>query len=915
MPLDEKVQNLENAVTQADEDMDKLINLSKQRIDLDNKQIAYQRTMQGAYQQQITDVLNELHKYGFQTNGNQITNLNHAKDITGDNASKVDELLGKYQTAYQNFSEATKKIDELQTDIWQQGKNQQDYNNTKDQKMVEKLQRELELVTTAIDNQKNILEREGNSLEDSDYRMKLKNNSDQIYAKSEAVQQLLAEFNQLSVANFVGTKDADNAKNLADSLSQIRDAIMENLDSIDELKKSIRDIQLNSIIESLSKYTDNLSNSIDRLKNNVTNLQDGLLSGTSYNDLMSSNFDVVNLNQKSAYEKSVADKISLERQLDNALDQFARKNVDRTAQVANDQLQIEAQKYNDMLSMAINYARGTRNEVGAIDVKYNVSVESDKIEVPNLTHNQEYVQSSIAYQKKMNELKAEYNRLMGKANTAEQKEAINSEMIYKQLELQEKVYKSMIVADQKAINDLREQAKNPDMTTEQLKTITDQITEYEKNVIDAQNSIKDAVKNRFEYEKSLIDKQIDEYKRASDTISTLVSIADTLHLEGSTQAAIINQQYASTYREYNNYLDLLQRLRNELSGYEKNSYEYNQLKAMIDEYQTSLDSTMSSLMDISKNEFGQTLDSIQKEFEKSVNKGMTADQAKFDQDVWYNPMQKELRLEEMRLKIVELEDKTVEKRIAALDAQERMSKAEADYVDKQLDLALAQQKLDNTINKKDVRYLEKDKDGKFNWTYIADQANVEEAQRAVNSAKQALEESKISNRNDYIQKVSETINSIKDGSINQEEARKRLEQLNDSYKFILKDIPTFDIAKVEDIIKAYNDYEKKNSDIINDYKRSVKPEVTQGYETIVKGFGDQFKAVSKDLGEIFGKQLREALNLPSGIRNAYGDGNDKSLVINGDLKLELPNVKDANDFAEALKTLPQVAKQYATKKM
>lgn len=914
LPLDEKVQNLENAVTQADEDMDKLINLSKQRIDLDNKQIAYQRTMQGAYQQQITDVLNELHKYGFQTNGNQITNLNHAKDITGDNASKVDELLGKYQTAYQNFSEATKKIDELQTDIWQQGKNQQDYNNTKDQKMVEKLQRELELVTTAIDNQKNILEREGNSLEDSDYRMKLKNNSDQIYAKSEAVQQLLAEFNQLSVANFVGTKDADNAKNLADSLSQIRDAIMENLDSIDELKKSIRDIQLNSIIESLSKYTDNLSNSIDRLKNNVTNLQDGLLSGTSYNDLMSSNFDVVNLNQKSAYEKSVADKISLERQLDSALDQFARKNVDRTAQVANDQLQIEAQKYNDMLSMAINYARGARNEVGAIDVKYNVSVESDKIEVPNLTHNQEYVQSSIAYQKEMNELKAEYNRLMGEANTAEQKEAINSEMIYKQLELQEKVYKSMIEADQKAINDLREQAKNPDMTTEQLKTITDQITEYEKNVIDAQNSIKDAVKNRFEYEKSLIDKQIDEYKRASDTISTLVSIADTLHLEGSTQAAIINQQYASTYREYNNYLDLLQRLRSELSGYEKNSYEYNQLKAMIDEYQTSLDSTMSSLMDISKNEFGQTLDSIQKEFEKSVNKGMTADQAKFDQDVWYNPMQKELRLEEMRLKIVELEDKTVEKRIAALDAQERMSKAEADYVDKQLDLALAQQKLDNTINKKDVRYLEKDKDGKFNWTYIADQANVEEAQRAVNSAKQALEESKISNRNDYIQKVTETINSIKDGSINQKEARKRLEQLNDSYKFILKDIPTFDIAKVEDIIKAYNDYEKKNGDIINDYKRNVKPEVTQGYETIVKGFGDQFKAVSKDLGEIFGKQLREALNLPNGIRNAYGDGNDKSVHIDT-INLELPNVKDANDFAEALKTLPQVAKQYATKKM
>lgn len=914
LPLDEQVNKLEGAVTQADDNMDKLIDLARQRIDLDNRQIAYQKTMQSAYQQQITDMINELHKYGFQNNGNQITNLNHAKDITGDNASKVDELLGKYQSAYQNFSQATQKIQELQTDVWQQGKNQEDYRNTKDQKMVENLQRELELINTSIENQKNILDRENDSLTDNDYRMKLKNSSDQIYSKSDAVQQLLAEFNKLSLTNFVGTKDADNAKNLADSLSSIKDSIMENLDAIDELKTSIRDIKLNALIDNVDKIADNLSNSVDRLKNNVTNLQDGLLSGTTYSDLISSDLDVVNLNQKGAYEKGVEDKIRLERELDSVLDQFARKNVDRTAQVANEQLQIEAQKYNQMLSMATSYARGTRWESSKIQANYNATTESDQIEVSGITHNQEYVKASIEYQKQLNELKGRYNEQMSNADSAETKQLINQRLVYEQLMLQEKVYGTMIETDKQAIAELRKQFNDPDMNSEQLKTISDKITEYENNIMDAQNNIKEAVKSRYDYEKTLLDKEIDDYQRLSDTMSNLVTIADALHLNGETQASIINQQYEATYLQYNNYLDILARLREERSKFEKGSYEWNQLNSMIQEYQPSLESIVTSLLEVNKNEFEQKLSSVQEYFEKNVNEGKTADQAKFDQDVWYNPVQKELRLEEMRLKIVELEDKTVEKRIAALDAQERMSKAEADYVDKQLDLALAEQKLNNTINKKDVRYLEKDENGKFNWTYIADQDQVDAARQEVNKAKQEIEDAKISNRNDYIEKVEKIVSDIKDGAYDQSEARSRLEQLNNSYKFILKDIPTFDISKVEDILKAYNDYEQRNKDIMNDYRRNDNISNKAGYKEIIDGFGEQFKMVSKDLGEIFGKQLHDALSLPNGIRNAYGNGTDNSLTINGDLKVELPDVTNVDEFAKAIATLPQVARQKATSK-
>ena len=81
---------------------------------------------------------------------------------------------------------------------------------------------------------------------------------------------------------------------------------------------------------------------------------------------------------------------------------------------------------------------------------------------------------------------------------------------------------------------------------------------------------------------------------------------------------------------------------------------------------------------------------------------------------------------------------------------------------------------------------------------------------------------------------------------------------------------------------------------------------------MMKEFAEQFKAVSADLGEIFGKEIRDALKAPNGLLANTNNGSG-SMVIQH-LNLELPNVSNAQDFAEALKTLPQVARQYVTTK-
>lgn len=911
LPLDEQINKLENTVTQADEDMDKLISVAKQRIDVDNRQIAYQKQMQAAYQQEVTDMINKLHGFGFQSNGNRITNLGHAKDIKGDNASKVDEYLGKYQTAYQNLSEATKTIQDLQTDIWQQGKNQEDYRNTKDQKMVEKLQRSLEILNTVVENHKSIMERYAESLTDLDYVMKNKNNANQIMTKSEDVYQLMQKFNELSKANFVGTKEADNAQNLYESLQSIRDSVMENLDAIEELKKSMRDNQIAAVADNLARYTDNLNDSIDRLKNNVTNLEDGLLSGTDYTDLISSSFDVASFDQRTAYEKNVEDRVALEKQFDAALDAFAKKNVDRTAQVANKELQINFQKYNELAKMAQDFANKTLTSIEPIRVQFESKGSASDIDIPGITRNKEYQKTSEEYQKRMNALKEEYANKLARANTASAKEALNQEMVYKQLNLQEQVLKEEISADQKAIATLQQMAKDPSMNSEQLKNIKDQIKEYTDNAIEAQNNIKDAIKQRFEYEKQLIDQTLDKYQRMSETVSNLVTIADALNLDGATQARLIGRQIDADMDRYDLYLGKIAKIRQEMSQYEKGSFEYNQLSEMVEGYQADLESLIATLLDETRTQFKKSLDENMKAVQRNTYGGKTMDQAKFDQDLWYTRSQKELRIEEMRLKITELEDKTIDKKIGALDRQERLSKAEADYVDKQLDLALAQQKLNNALHKRDVQTITKTADGRFQNTYVYDQAQVDDARKEVNTDKQQLEDLKQSEINDFNTKFKEIIDAMTDGSVNQDEAKREIRDLAKSKEFVLGDIKGFDPSLLEKPIEAYNKFVETNRDILNRASGNSTISSNNNYQDLMKGFTEQFKAVSKDLGEIFGKELKTILYRPENAGFIGGTTNSLSIQ---NMTVTLPNVRDIDEFREALNTLPQVAAQKATSK-
>ena len=916
LPLDEQASKLENAVTQADEDMNKLINIARQKIDLDRKQLAYQNEMRGAYQNQLNDVMGKLRGYGFRTNGNQITNLDIAKNFKGDKASKVDELLSTYQNVYQNLSDVTKKIDELNTDIWQQNKNIQDYQEEIESQAIEKAQRELEMVQRSVEYSKNLADRVIDSLSEKDYAMKLGFSAKEINEQSAGLEKLIGQFNKLSAMTF---SKKEQAEKIEDSLNDLRQTILDTADSVLELQNNMKQAEIDQYTENLTSFTDTINNNIDRLKSNVQQLQDGLLSGTTFDDLLSSNLSVTDFEQQSALSRQMQQRIDLEKQLDSAMDAFAKKNVDRQNNVAAAQLKVEQNKYAQMLNLAKDYAKGYVGEINTKFATYATSTGQanlNDITIGGGQRSVEYTKAMVKYQDELVKLREEYNKQLKAAANDEQRSRINQKFAVQQMDMQRELYQQIINSNLQAIDDMQKKLKTEDLTTEQRQTLKESIAQYEKDNIDAQNNIKDIIKERFEYENTLIQDQLDKYQKVTDTVSNLVTLAKTLQMQPATQAKLLEQQYKAIEKQYNTYIALANKLREQQSGYGVNSFEWNTLQKQIDEMDSRVNQSIADLLEASRSQFENTMEATSKEFEKSINGGRTADRTKFEDDIWIDGVSKQLKLEQLRQKSIELENEVVKKRIEALDAQSRMSKIQADYVDKQIDVLNAQQALDNTLGKRDTKVLTQGEDGKFNWTYMANQDDVDTARENLTQAKVDMEDYKKQMKSQFVDAVEKVIDGAKTGELNIDEVKTRLQQLQDAYGVgILDDIPEYNAGQLENIIQQYTDYVNRNKDILGKYGDSKAVGSLTGYQEILQGFTDQFKVVGKEISEMFGQQLRDALKLDPNLSPRIPNAPTQTLsMVIQHQTLEFPNVTDPTGFEEAIKNLPQIAKQQVQSK-
>lgn len=895
---------ISNDLTKVKDDVAKQIPLYKQQISSLNQQISVQRSLQKATTSERSSLLNQLRKYGFRANGSgEITNLSHASALKGTSAKNAEEILNKYNTAMSSLTSISSKIADLQQQQWTINESIATANETlklaKIDSDIAKITAKMQVITNNID----LISKKAGYISDTDFGLKTAADYDGIQVATDAIGQLISQFRALSQ---VQTKTTDEGTKYQSELSSLQSQILTAADAIITYRESINSIKVARIGNDFSKFFTQVKSQIAALDNNITNLKDGLLSGTDFSDLNTSNLTVLDFNQASGLEKYQQDRLKLEANLDEAMANFTSKNVTREKDAAKTVLSIKADEYSALTNMAKAYSNGQKtdftNYIPTLD--YKMADTGSNTETLN-ANEKNMIQTTKKYEQELDQLKASYESMMNSANSYEEKQAVNNQFIMDQLSMQQQMYEANIESYKDAIKQTQALLNDDTLTSAQRDTLDSQISDYEQSITDAQNSIKTSIKSRFDYEFSLISELTNKYKEQTTELTSLQTMAKTMGFGSDANLQMSSLVYAGKQSEYNAMSAVYQKLLNEQSQFEEGSYEWKQFETQIESARTSLSSMTNDLLSANKDVFTNQLDIMKASLEKGMLDGMTSDEYKTSTEYWLTGVQKEIELEKLRRSAAEAEDTAMQAKVRALDAQSKVSAQETGYLEKQIAYQKAKNELLQSQDRK-TKTIVQNKDGSYDWQYVVDQKTIDSQEEAVETAKNDLAKYRETARTDYVTKLSAILDTAKNGDLSANDLKSKISDLNDTYSPVLDDIPDVHLGDATDISGAYQDYLDKNQAIIGTYGSDTGTMSSDGYQTLVNGFQESFQNISSQLGDIFGKAFNNVL-----YKGTLADGTQVGggVVVNGGLDLSFPNITDPNELQNALTQLPQAINQ------
>ena len=907
LPLERSMDDLEIAITKAKENYEKLIPLYKEQISLLDKQIAYQNSMKNETQSELNDILSQLRGKGFTTSGNQVTNLSRAKSFTGDGATEVEELLNKWKTLYESLDTINGKINSLSKSKWDTENDIKDAKVSQEQEKIEKHLKKTEALLTSIQNHMSIMSKKESLVSDADVELKLTVQEESSNEAKKNITSLIDEFNRLSATTI---EYEENASDVQSQLESLKSEILSNADSVVEYRESMNQLKIDRLVNDYAKFNETIQRNTSLLENNIEALKEGLVSGTKFGDLESSDLGGLTFNRINSLNKQYQDRLQLEAKLDSALDAFAKRNVDRAKDVANAQLQIEKSKYQEFLKMSSDYSNGKTPSYNQVGGSFDLGTSS----IENNPNNKEY-NNWLDKMKKINEqyvrefssMRDEFDKNMSQATTKSQKDALTNKLIVDQLKLQEKIQSDIIKLNKEAIAQTQKQLKNGDLTTEQREQLEQSILDYKDSSIEAQQVIRDSIQSRFELEFDAMDKLSEKAEKYSDHIKHLLDISDLLNSSPDSRQPLVDKIYEAKANEYNTAKKSLESLIKQQKEFEEGSLEWNILQEKIEDVDKSLKDLTVGLLEANKDILSNKLASEIDKITKGALGGKTLDDWKTFDGRWMTGIEKEIELEKIRRRLLEIEDKTLQGKMEYLDKQEAISKKDLEYLDKQTKVLELQNKLSNLDKERTVQTLVKNDDGTYDWQYVADQTEIDKAKDELLEAEKDLELFRREQQANYIEDMQKAIDKAKDGGFESTEAlQKELEDIRKAYGAILNDIPDFNMGSIEEILSAYDKFLEENGAIIDDaLNSSSNKEFEKKLEKVGTMFETSFKNIAEDLGKIIGDSLKEALQLAG---NARTVDNGQVYTIQN-MELSFPNVSDTTGFEDVLLDLPQVTIQ------
>ncbi len=907
--LEGVMQSLERAITLAKDNQDKLISIYEKQISV-NKQ---QQSNLGVYRSQkdseVNSVLGSLKKYGFRVNtkDNSISNLGHAKDLKGTSAEKANELLSRWHSLVGEITSINGQIKDLDLALV----------DLADKKKLASIQKEfdgwkktltrVDTTLTSITNSATQHEMRIGYVDPSDKELAMYENATALKDTQSRLRGLVSEFNKLSS---VTLKYKENGEQFKDALEKIGTTIKSQADSVVRYKMAIRDLQFSRLADDMNEFNLAVERNVSRNDNTTKNLQEGLLNGTKVTDLRSYKTKYMQIDRDNEYKSLAKQRIALEKEVDDALIGFAKKNIDRVKGVSKATLTINAKMYNEMLVQKSNYDAGKKSSTKADKTKYGDLIdikEFDKAYADVALGLEKYFED---VRKKQVALRDKYDADMKKAKSQSTKDALTDKFIKDGFGLDIEYFKAQMKANDKAISELKKQLTDKNLTPEEAKKRQDLINQYEQANIDAQNKIKDTVKARYEFEFSLMDELI---KKVADKESEVQVTLDLLNAlgTGSNKAtgAVLTSLYGAEQSKNSVIKSNIKSLQDQMKHLQEGSFEWNVLNDKLATYNQQLNDSNLQLISMNKNILANKFDTTVGDVEKKLFNGKSLEAWTNHQQLWLSGLKKELALEKMYQRMADLGTTVNKEKLDLLDKQAEVSAFEMDYLNKQLDVIELQQKLDNVNKQRTAQTLQKNADGSWDWVYTVNQDDLRKAEDDLKQAKIDLQEMENKAKEDYVNQLKKIMTDAQNGEYdNVKDFKTAISNLGEAFKGVLEKNPDL-TPNIKELVDNFQKYLDDNNKVVA--STPVATVIKDTAKTVGEELQKAFKDISSELGKIFADQI--AIILPKTSITPVPAVSTSSSSISID-KIEFPNATDKKGIEDALLGLPQLALQKARSK-
>ena len=367
-------------------------------------------------------------------------------------------------------------------------------------------------------------------------------------------------------------------------------------------------------------------------------------------------------------------------------------------------------------------------------------------------------------------------------------------------------------------------------------TALSDLANYRQQLQDTLSSLADKIKEteeaflqQLEKIKSKFDDQIGNYETIQSIIEHDMNLIKLLRGDDA------YDELANYYdKSTKNYEAELQSLRQQvdywkalMSEAQPGTEEWEKFQAnwkdALNKLNSAVDAAVQNLLDKYKN----AINKVISDFEKKITNGSSLDTAKQrwdwqkeEADFYLDEITKIYNIEKLRMKINDAANDEAdpakkakilqigEKQIKQLESLTKVRQYDVDLANKQLELELKKQELEDAKNQKTLMRLRRDAEGNYRYEYVADQDKIEELRESILDAEQDIYEFTVKNQRDLQDRMYENVKAFED-AIRDLESR-RLQMTQDEYEAELQRIKDH-FGYMDDAVRSALD--KAGSDV------------------------------------------------------------------------------------------------------